>query len=1492
CWWQPVAGVDAAGRFEHAPSLGAQNESTYWNGRADAPGYWYQQKGAVVAEGEPATVEYELVEQCLARLVGGTVRYRGSNATVAGAGVGVHLSGGTRPDLTVQTREDGTFDVDREVLLGHDNAATEYRVTVTPPADAPPGTQGSTSAFRVAACDAQVSETFYLHTPQPNYGAVEGVVTDEETGEPLADVWVDVGTTGARTDVEGRYRLERFHVGNDGQTQANATVATEPAGYYRAAVNRLIVAGQTAQADLKVLRKRFAALDVSVVDSVTGAPIPGARVSNGSCSGFSLCIVTGREGTATRGQIALGNRNAPVGYSLSATAEGYWPQAKPVTLRADETASLEYELQPECEPARVTGRVVNAETQEPIHQARVQGGGAWPVFTGTDGRFVIEGIKPSTGNNPRQVTISASASGFYSQSKQITIFCGANIVVDFGSRNAKTGTVVGTVTDAVTGEPLAGAFVGSDFGGTTTTGEDGAYRLEQVPLGDLDADRQWSVVVQPAGYKARTKPVVVTAGAETRLDFAFSPANAPPVGQPRAVEVDEDQWVEFQLAGSDPDGDALTYHVMRWPEHGDLSGQRGRFVYEPDSDYHGRDSLEFIVNDGVASSERVTVELTVRPVNDVPSALADEFEGQPDTEQRIPIATLLANDRDRDDDALQVVEVRANHPQATVRIEGDEVVFMPPPGWASDILRAFFDYTIEDAAGARSTAWVYIRVNHTPTAPACADAAFAVLRDQTLAETVDCTDVNGDAITYAVAEPPAQGTLALAENGSFTYAPPAGFTGEVAFTYTASDGALESAPATVTIDVRADNATPECADVEAATGEDEAVELALTCADADGDALAIEPRSEPEHGTLTPVAPGRYRYTPDPDRSGPDAFTFGAGDGMVESAPATATIAVRPVNDAPAAGDGTVELAEDDEDVAVDLAALATDVETADGDLAFEIVDGPAKGRLDGTGAERTYTPARDVHGTDSLTYRVRDRGDPDGCAPTGEDCDEPLADEGTVTFTIAPVNDLPACEGLALEAVAGQAASIAPVCADADGDALTFAIAAQSAKGSAAVNGGKLRYVPRPDAGGEDGFSYRAADGTGASDPAAVTVTIRPRPVARDDELATDEDVAVTAPVGALAANDSAPGGGPVSVTAVGAAEHGSVALAAGEVTFAPAPDFHGTAGFTYTVEDGHGATATARVAVTVRPVNDAPVALADELSTGHGQELTVAAATLLANDRDVDGDALHVESASDAEHGSVVLDGASVRFAPAPGFAGAARFRYVAADGMGGRHGASVTVHVAAPQAAPPVTPAAEPPSGGDLLLGCTRRAVVLEDVVRQGRRVKLLGVADRRLAGRRAAIRFLATGKVVARPVVRPDGRFAATVKAPPPRLRSSGRARYQARIGDERSLALKLERRMQVSRVRAAGGRVTIRGRVTRPLAPRRRDRAIDVQLRRSCSKAEVVARVMPDRRGRFKVTLDAPQGEQAAVYRLRTKVRRTAASRKLFRTFTLPRAVDF
>jgi Bacterial Ig domain len=69
--------------------------------------------------------------------------------------------------------------------------------------------------------------------------------------------------------------------------------------------------------------------------------------------------------------------------------------------------------------------------------------------------------------------------------------------------------------------------------------------------------------------------------------------------------------------------------------------------------------------------------------------------------------------------------------------------------------------------------------------------------------------------------------------------------------------------------------------------------------DPNGDPLTAHEVTGPVNGTLALNPNGSFTYTPNPDYNGPDSFTYAANDGSQNSAPATVTITVNQVNDAP-----------------------------------------------------------------------------------------------------------------------------------------------------------------------------------------------------------------------------------------------------------------------------------------------------------------------------------------------------------------------------------------------------------------------------------------------------------------------------------------------------------------------------------------------------------------------------------------------------------------
>lgn len=187
-------------------------------------------------------------------------------------------------------------------------------------------------------------------------------------------------------------------------------------------------------------------------------------------------------------------------------------------------------------------------------------------------------------------------------------------------------------------------------------------------------------------------------------------------------------------------------------------------------------------------------------------------------------------------------------------------------------------------------------------APSASDDAYTT--DEDTALTVPApgvlgndTELDGDALTAALVTGPAQGTVSLNADGSFTYTPNAGYTGADSFTYTVSDGTATSNTATVQLTVQNVNAPPVAVNDTAAVSENVPVTVAPpgvlgNDTDADGDALTAALATGPAHGTVTLDPNGSFTYTPNVDYAGTDSFTYTASDGTAVSAAATVTLTV------------------------------------------------------------------------------------------------------------------------------------------------------------------------------------------------------------------------------------------------------------------------------------------------------------------------------------------------------------------------------------------------------------------------------------------------------------------------------------------------------------------------------------------------------------------------------------------------------------------------
>jgi FtsP/CotA-like multicopper oxidase with cupredoxin domain len=190
--------------------------------------------------------------------------------------------------------------------------------------------------------------------------------------------------------------------------------------------------------------------------------------------------------------------------------------------------------------------------------------------------------------------------------------------------------------------------------------------------------------------------------------------------------------------------------------------------------------------------------------------------------------------------------------------------------------------------------------------------------------------------------------------------------------------------------------------------------------------------------------------------------------------------------------------------------------------------------------------------------------------------------------------------------------------------------------------------------------------------------------PVAVDDTESTAEDTVLTVVAPGVLTNDTNAAGATPSVVAMPGS--GTVTLNVdGSFTYTPALNFNGSDQFTYKLSTATSISNTATVQLTVTPVNDAPTAVADISSTTTGTPVTV---TVLANDSDIDGDALTVVPGICTSCTALVNANQSVTITPDAGFTGAVTFSYQAQD-PGGLVSAAVTltVNVGAPVNVPPV-------------------------------------------------------------------------------------------------------------------------------------------------------------------------------------------------------------
>ncbi len=300
------------------------------------------------------------------------------------------------------------------------------------------------------------------------------------------------------------------------------------------------------------------------------------------------------------------------------------------------------------------------------------------------------------------------------------------------------------------------------------------------------------------------------------VNITVTAVNDVPVATNDAYTTTEDTQLVIAAAtgvlanDTDVESSPLTAVLVVAPAHGVLTlNADGSFTYAPAANYSGSDTFTYRANDGTASGNVATVNITLTAVNDAPVAVDDSYAATTSTALTVAAPGVLTNDTDADGNTLTATVV-ATPLNGTLTLNANgSFTYTPGAGFKGvDV----FTYQVTDGVATSGTARVVITVsapaNHVPAA-----TAFTVLRNPGSTALIDvlahATDADDDPLGIGILVAPRNGRAFVDNNGtpldflddSIEYIPNTDYFGADTLTYKVFDGNGGTRSAVVTIRV-------------------------------------------------------------------------------------------------------------------------------------------------------------------------------------------------------------------------------------------------------------------------------------------------------------------------------------------------------------------------------------------------------------------------------------------------------------------------------------------------------------------------------------------------------------------------------------------------------------------------------------------------------------------------------------------------------------------
>jgi len=198
--------------------------------------------------------------------------------------------------------------------------------------------------------------------------------------------------------------------------------------------------------------------------------------------------------------------------------------------------------------------------------------------------------------------------------------------------------------------------------------------------------------------------------------------------------------------------------------------------------------------------------------------------------------------------------------------------------------------------------------------------------------------------------------------------------------------------------------------------------------------------------------------------------------------------------------------------------------------------------------------------------------------------------------------------------------------------------------------------------------------------DPFVPPIVVVPQitnqpPVAANESLTVNEDTPHN-----LILQGTDTDGDALTYSVANSPTRGQLTGVAPNLTYTPAPNDYGTDSLTFVVNDGQVTSAVATVLITILPVNDSPVAIAQTVTTAQNSSVTI---TL--DGSDPEGDLLTGLIVTNPTNGTASVTGRQILYTPGVNYSGDDQITFRLNDGGASSAAATISITVVAPTIAP---------------------------------------------------------------------------------------------------------------------------------------------------------------------------------------------------------------